>query len=40
VLWPGGVPPVITTGAGAITKVELDTYNGATWYGTAHLNYS
>jgi hypothetical protein len=35
ILWPGGVAPTMPAGAGATMRVQLDTYDGATWYGSA-----
>lgn len=40
VVWAGGVAPTMSTGAGATDVYYLDTYNGATWYGSAQQNVS
>jgi hypothetical protein len=35
VLWPGGVAPTMSAGAGAVDRYVLDTPDGIRWYGTA-----
>lgn len=35
VRWAGGTPPVMTAVAGASDLYQLETFDGATWYGTA-----
>ena len=35
VVWAGGTPPVMSTGAGATDMYELSTTDGLTWYGRA-----
>lgn len=38
VLWPSGTAPTMPTGAGARMKVNVETLDGATWYGVANLD--
>lgn len=40
VKWAGGTAPTMSTGAGAEDVYDLDTYDGATWYGSAKQNMS
>lgn len=40
VLWAGGTAPTMTATANAVDVYRLDTYDGATWYGTASQNVS
>jgi hypothetical protein len=38
--WPGGVAPVLSTGANAVDIIEMFTINGGTtWFGKYNLNY-
>ena len=40
VVWAGGTAPTMSTGASAVDVYHLETYDGATWYGTATQNVS
>lgn len=38
--WAGGTAPTLSTAANALDVIELSTYDGSVWLGTAHLNVS
>jgi hypothetical protein len=38
--WAGGAAPTLSTAAGKVDRVTLESFDGVNWYGTATLNFA